>query len=60
MIKELGIRRRLVIRLKGLSSTLRRRALWRASACGKLGYLGFGYMENHLPRLDQGVRMMTS
>ena len=48
MIRELGIRRRLVIRLNGFSSTLRRRILWRASWMGKNGELhwfedqGFG------------------
>ena len=30
--REVGARRRLVMRLKGLSSTLRRRDLWRASS----------------------------
>jgi len=31
VIREFGVRRRFVIRLKGFSSTLRRRDLWRAS-----------------------------
>lgn len=37
-MREVDDRRRLVRRLKGFSSTLRRRDLWRASRAGERGY----------------------
>lgn len=55
-MKEPGVRRRFVMRLKGFSSTLSSRALWRASVNVELSSLRVIRKQTHLLQLDLGER----